>query len=260
MKDINLMDHLFDQVLDKMEYTLNILKGRVPQPQRVPHGDSHVYRYVEKSLPQALVQKLVRLVSGLHAARLLMEHGFVQEQGVLQRTLDEIQEDINFLSFSVIFNDLTSLHLGYLEVFYEEEFDAVSARPVKQKRPPISRKKIRDYVFGKQTTLIDSTRASENFRTIRQIYSGYVHAASPQIMDMYGGNSPRFYVRGMVGTARQQAYRNDLWNYFYRGILCFACSAKAFGDGNLFDQIHQFSKDFAKQSGMDFSKPPAPLD
>lgn len=101
---------LYDQALLNMENTLHALAARVPQPQRVPHMGSIAYRYIEKSIHQALVQKLARLISTLHAARLLLREGFVQEQAALQRILDEINEDITFLSFGVISNDITSRH------------------------------------------------------------------------------------------------------------------------------------------------------
>lgn len=58
------------------------------------HGDSFVFRYEEKTLLQALIQKLARMVSGLHAARLLCDNGFLQEQRALQRMLDEFHEDL----------------------------------------------------------------------------------------------------------------------------------------------------------------------
>ena len=96
------MDSLYDQVLRSMERTLHSLAGRVPEPKKVPFKDSFVYRHVEKSVHQALVQKLARCISTLHSARLLMENGFVQEQGALQRMLDEMNEDTKFLSFGVM--------------------------------------------------------------------------------------------------------------------------------------------------------------
>lgn len=249
------MDHLFNQVLGEMERALRILEGRVPPPQRVLFKGSFVYRYVEKTLHQALVQKLVRLVSGLHAARLLMEHGFVQEQAALQRMLQDIQEDIDFLSFSIIFNNHTPLHQEYLDAFYEEEFDDESALASTQKRPMIPRKKIRACIAQVNGAEFDPSSAIEAFRTVHKIYSGFLHAASPQIMDMYFGSPPHFHTRGMVGTERQQDHREDLWNHFYRSILVFANSAKAFGDEELVEQLKVFAHEFAKQSGEDFSTP-----
>jgi hypothetical protein len=246
------MDHLYNQVLGKMERTLRILEGRVPQPQRVPYKDSFVFRYVEKTVRQAIVQKLARLVSGLHAARLLMEHGFVQEQGALQRMLDDIEEDIMLLTFSVIFNKPTPLHQKYLDAFYEEEFDAESALASTQKRPMISREKIRAYIVRVGGAEVDPSRAIEASRTINKTYSGYVHAASPHIMDMYGGSPPHFHTSGMAGTTIQQGHREDIWNYFYRSILSFAFSAKAFGDEELFAQLNELSHEFARKSGEDY--------
>ncbi len=53
----------------------------------------------------------------------LHHHGLFQEQGVIQRGLDELQEDITFLSLAIIRYDMTDRHKQYLEYFYAEEFD-----------------------------------------------------------------------------------------------------------------------------------------
>lgn len=247
------MNELYDNALSNMENTVQKLAERVPQPQRVPYKDSFVFRHVEKTIHQALVQKLARLVSTLHASRLLMENGFVQEQAALQRMMDELKEDISFLAFAVIFNDRTPLHEKYLEAFFEEEFDADTAIDSTQKRPMIPRKKIQAYIARLEGAQLDPSRGIELSRTICKTYSGYIHAASPQVMDMYGGNPPRFYMRGMYGTERHAEHRDDLWNYFYRSIIAFSFAAKAFGDEALFETIHTFVKDFERLSGKDYS-------
>ena len=38
---------------------------------------------------------------------------------------------------------------------------------------------------------MDPSRGIGVARTVSKAYSGYVHAASPQIMDMYDGDPPR---------------------------------------------------------------------
>lgn len=43
-----------------------------------------------------MLQKFARLISGLHSLRLLLGSGFLQEMGVIQRTLDDFEEDILF--------------------------------------------------------------------------------------------------------------------------------------------------------------------
>jgi len=42
------MDDLYLQTLRNMEATLSGLANRVPEPRRVPMGDSFAFRYVEK--------------------------------------------------------------------------------------------------------------------------------------------------------------------------------------------------------------------
>ncbi|MGA2317213.1 MAG: hypothetical protein ABSG71_12645 [Thermodesulfobacteriota bacterium] len=246
------MEQLYDQALINMENTVHALAQRVPPPQRVPYKDSFVYRYVEKSIHQALVQKLARLVSTLHAARLLMGHGFVQEQAALQRVLDEIEEDITFLAFAVIFSDMTPLHQSYLDAFFEEESDADTALESTQKRPMVPRKKIRAYISQVEGAPMDPSRRVELSHTLSKAYSGYVHAASPHIMDMYGGNPPKFHMGGMRETERHREHRADLWNYFYRSIIAFSFVAKAFGDEALFTKIHDFTREFERLSGKNY--------
>ncbi|WP_201443367.1 hypothetical protein [Marinobacter nitratireducens] len=245
------VDPFLDQTLTHMEKTLEGLAQRVPQPEKVPYNDGFVFRHVEKTVHQALVQKLARLVSSLHAARLLWAYGFVQEQAAMQRMLDELQEDIQFLAFGVIFEDWTALHDSYLSSFFEEEFDSDSAMSSSQKRPMIPRKKIRSWIASVEGVQDPST-GREATRTLSKAYSGYVHAASPHIMEMFGGNPPRFHMRGMAGSPKHAEHHADLWNYFYRGILAFAFAVKAFGDHEMFNSIKGFADEFLKDSGNDY--------
>ena len=232
-----------------MENTVHLLASRVPPPKQVPYKDAFIFRYVEKTIHQALVQKLARLLSGLQAARLLMEHGFVQEQASLQRMLDEMQQDITFLSYSIILDETTELHNAYLDAFFQEEFDADSAFESTQKRPMIPRKKIHAYIAKIEDGEMNPSRGIEISRTINKFYSGFVHAASPQIMEMYFGNPPHFHVRGMLVTELHQYHEAELWKCFYRSLIAFSFTAKAFGDEELFTKISSFTYEFASLSG-----------
>lgn len=244
--------HVYEQALGHMERTVNLFATRVPAPRRVQFKDSFVYRHVEKTVHQALVQKLARMVSSLHAARLLLEAGFVQEQSALQRILDEITEDISFLSYSVISGESTPLHTKYLDYFFQEEFDPSDVVASSKKRGMVPRQKIQAYLDRCVNGPKGSSQNLDAFRTVSKAYSGYVHAASPQIMDMYGGASPRFHMRGMHGTERQAEHRADLWNYFYRGIMACCFTAKAFGDEELFISIRDFEAEFLRVTGSGY--------
>jgi hypothetical protein len=232
------MNGLYNQTLHHLEKAFKRLEDMVPPPQKVQHGDSFVFRYKEKTIQQAMVQKLARVVSGLHAARLLLENGFLQEQAAVHRMLDEFHEDIVFLAFAVI-RERTPLHQRYLDAFYKEEFNDT-----------VSRRKIRAYIARLDLGGIDPSRGVTLSRTIHSLYSGFVHGASPHIMDMVEGDPPRFRIHGMGGTSLHEQHRHDLYNPFFRAIISFAMVARAFGDDELFQSLQAYHFEFDKLSGQ----------
>ena len=249
------MEESYDDALDHMDRSLSILLFMLPKPvqRRINIGDkeSIAYRFEERTIHQAIVQKLVRIISGLRAARILVEHGFVQEQASLHRMLDEFNEDVMFLSLAIIYDDISESHELYLAAFYEEEFDAETAMSSTQKRPMIPRKKIRSYLDGK---ISDDKLGGgpEAARTVSKMYSGYLHGASDQIMDIYFGDPPGFHTNGILGTSRHKEYRDDFWNYMYRGLLSFGLALKAFGREAEFEENRRMACEFGRNLGRDY--------
>jgi hypothetical protein len=221
----------FAPTLEVLERSFRLLEARVPPPIRKAWKDSFVFRYAERTIHQAIVQKLARRISGLHAIDVLLAQGLFQEQGMIQRALDEIDEDIEFLSLAVIRGELTQRHQEYLDYFYAEEFDDPSDIMASHtSRGMVKRDKIRAYVNRGE----GDSRANVVGKVITKAYSGFVHAASPHIMDMYGGWSPGFDINGENRTLRAEEAANDALNYFLRALFSIAYAAKAFGDEELF--------------------------
>ena len=117
----------------------------------------------------------------------------------------------------------------------------------------IPREKIRAYIAKSEAAALEPSRGIQLSKTISKTYSGFVHGASPHIMDMYGGNPARFHVQGMLGTPRIEEHKRDIWNYFYRGIVTFGFAAKAFGADELFKSIQDYCDHFVAASGKDYS-------
>ena len=145
----------------------------------------------------------------------------------------------------------------YLDAFYEEEFNE-AADPLRspQRRPMVPRKKIRSYNASYQSKLssLNPNECIEINRTLYQTYSGYVHAASPHIMDMYGGFPSHFYLRGMLGTPRIDKCQRSLYcDYFCRGIYQVTLVARCFGLYALADELREFVAYFETESGCEES-------
>jgi len=92
----------FAPILQVLERAFRLLERRVPPAKRQAWKDGFVFRCAERTIHQAIVQKLARTISGLYAIQALLEKGLFQEQGVIQRTVDELQEDVMFLSLGII--------------------------------------------------------------------------------------------------------------------------------------------------------------
>lgn len=238
---------MYGIALSNMERCLSLFQAHMPAPKLVPFGTSFVYRYEEKSAPQAILQKLARTVSTLYGAHQLFLAGLFQEQGALQRVLDELCEDITFLCLSHIDGKPSEMLKRYLEDFYLEEFDSSDFNAPAPKRAMVPRQKIRVYLASHETTDIGTSTAVHAFEKVSKAYSGFIHAASPHIMDMYDGQ--KFMVRGMLGTAREREYGDDLWNYFFRSITSFALAASALGNASQCEEIQKFLAAFLDVSG-----------
>jgi hypothetical protein len=240
----------FPEIIDDMYIALKDLEARVERPIKVSFPRGFEYRYKQKSLEQALIQKLARIITGLRSALLLLNHGMLQEQAALHRILDELQQDISFLAYARMFDDFTDLHRRYLEAFYQEEFD-VPESPIDstQRRPSIPRQKIHAYVTEKEAAVNEPSRGIQLTRTLSKAYSGFVHGASPQIMNMYDGVALGFQVKGQCNTRHQEEHHYDLWNYFYRGLISFAEVACVFGAKELYQRMEDTAVEFAHRSG-----------
>jgi hypothetical protein len=235
---------LYHEVLAVMDGAFARLESQVQKPIKIEMHGHWAYRYAEQTIHQAMVLKLVRVVSGLRTAQILLEVGHVQEQGVFQRILDELNEDIFFLVLGA--NDAGPLHQEYLDYFFQEEFeDGKTALESAQKRGMVSRKKIRAYLASKT---IDPSTGINVSKTVFNTYSGFVHAAAGHILEMYGGSPPQFHMSGMLGTPRAEEYGQDLGNYFFRSLLSFIGVAKAFGDAELVASLYGFRDRFDEVS------------
>lgn len=241
-----------DQMLDLMDRTFRYFEKSMPsKPQLVKLSFGMAYRFSDKDIYQAMIQKLARVQSAVRAARLLLINGFVQEQAIIQRTIDETNEDIMFLVYAVTSDTITDLHKRFLEAFWEEEIDeSGTLLASKQKRPMIPRNKIQAYLANIEGVNLDLDTSQDTARTISKVYSGFVHGASPHIMEMYGGFPPRFHTNGMKGTPRMEEHSDDLWNYAYRSFLSYTAVAKALGAEKHVEILNKHLIKFEQNAGM----------
>lgn len=115
----------------------------------------------------------------------------------------------------------------------------------------IPRSKIRAFISNNDG-IENPSAGIEAARTLSKAYSGFVHGASPQIMETFGGDPPRFHTKGMLGTPRVQEGLDDLWNYMYRSFLSYILVLKILGKGKCVDFLTKKKAEFERRLGKQY--------
>ncbi|MBM4053912.1 MAG: hypothetical protein FJ264_04390 [Planctomycetes bacterium] len=116
--------------------------------------------------------------------------------------------------------------------------------PVLQRAFHVLENKIEKSAFVKR-----GTYSKEIHRTLSQTFSGYVHGASSHIMEMYGGDPPRYYLAGMIDTPLIASCTENIFHYFHRGLMSVMFVAGSFGEQKLLQDLYTFRGYFEEKSG-----------
>ena len=190
--------------INQFEKIVSIFADSVDPPLMYESGIRHRgFRYTNPTPKHFCVIKVVRAVSGLNAALILAENGFNQEMCVMVRTIIDCLTQIDYVLSG--FNDgiLADRQQKLVKYFFDDfrrnssdDFGKVTVRQV-QIHEEIEK------FFKKKGVAVDFS-IGDKLSTVYRVYSNYVHARYPEVMDMYGGYDGRFYLRGMKGTPKDQ--------------------------------------------------------
>jgi hypothetical protein len=213
--------------------SLHKLCVRFPSPKQTTIDDALVYRFEEQSIFTAILLKTAGYVSGLHAGKLLLTHGFLQELGALQRSMDDFAQDCIFLALACILGETTEDHRIFLMSFWEEEPDFQTYVRHQKNKHEVPRKNIHRYISRSANNGMPDHTEIANAKYLSRIYSGYVHGAAPHLMDLYNPDRYRFEVDGNSSSHLLREHRHDFENYLFRGVKLFGMVANALGDDEL---------------------------
>ncbi|MEQ1807314.1 MAG: hypothetical protein ABL900_18195 [Burkholderiaceae bacterium] len=213
-------------------------------------GAYRQFRYERPTESVACYLKGIKAISTLNACVLLLRAGHTQEVGALCRMVDDFCNEIFFLLTPQAGDNFSEDQIRFLDNFFQEEFEQPSD-PLRsaQKRNTVPMKKI-FATFGKLAAgEINPSDAQEVLRTVHQAFSGYVHAAYPHIMEMYGGNPPQFHVTGLLGTPRIGEWQVQLVGYVQRLIMASIFVARKLGASDLELPLRSLLDEFETTTG-----------
>lgn len=217
-------DEHLKATLARLEHAYRALEGTfgTPLPQEITtsRGSGVVFRYRQQSDTLLCFLKGVKLISTLNGALVLLAQGYVQEISALIRIADDCSSDILFMLLPANGDKPSQDQDRFFEEFYQEEFDD-PARPLgaNNKRDVVPRKSVFSAFARLVQAHLNPSDAQSAMATIHKAFSGFVHGAYPHIMELYGGQPPKYHMSGMAGTPKEAEARKQLIAEIYRAIM-----------------------------------------
>ncbi len=234
---------VYRKSIDHLERVIGVFEQELDKPERI-HG---AFVYKSLTVKHVCLLKGVGIVSGLNALLVLFQAGHVTEMGVLIRTIGDCINDIYFLLEH--FPDTTPEVEKYISNFFSEDIGDLTI--VQDQEKKIHRTKARKIYASRARLLsehINFPVGREMVYKIYSVYSGYVHAAYPNIMEMYGGRPPhKFHLQGMKGTSRIKDWEEILITFIRSSTLVFGYMADKYDKTDLVQEIRGILDWFEKE-------------
>ncbi len=127
MSNDNFVSEVARPVIDCLENAVHALAALVGKADLINDPVLSGFRYSHLTIQHVCLLRSVRVVSTLNALLVLWQNGFVQEMGVLYRTIEEFLNDIMFMLEGYPSTTLTLNQQRFIDVFSKEEFEDASS-------------------------------------------------------------------------------------------------------------------------------------
>lgn len=241
----------YEPFVRKLEELVNELENEFPKPVVIQHGKGLAFRHKPEVRGDILASflKLVRVVSLLNSSLLLMEKGFTQEVGIFCRAIDEAIEDISFFAIPIGENGTSDNQMKLLKEFYQEQFENPNVFSSSLPRDRVPRKKISAAIGNFPIKDVDPNTINTIAKSLREVFSGYVHGAYVHIMEMYDGGVSKYQMKGMPDSPYMDACVDNFANSLYRSFCALGIVASRVKRQDIFSDSVKLCSELAKITG-----------
>lgn len=195
---------IIKDVMPLLEKAANVFCSKIDSPSLIPCENDFVVRYVNPTSLHVQILMAVRIVSGINACIVLVEHGYAQEIGVLIRTIEEFLLKINFINEAHEKKILTKEQEKFINEYFKDD--------IRSEKDVFDRKNVwidMDKVCASFARFVSEGTNNRDIhglqiklRAVYDVYSHYVHGGYGCIMEMYNSSIDSFTLNGMKGTRR----------------------------------------------------------
>jgi hypothetical protein len=219
-----------------LERVIELFSASLDSPTLRGPEENRAYRYDKTDIRHFCLLKGVRVVSALNAMLELARSGYIQEVGVLIRTVAEFTSHIEF-----VLETGTEEHRAevdrYLKAFFADAQRGLGAEIIRaQVRQGLVHEKLGETldIIAEQFSKTEGWMpAAKLYSNVYRVFSNYVHGKYPEIMDLFGGVPGRFHLNGMSGTRKDAENLNQIQTYIELASNTFVIMIKSLNLGGL---------------------------
>jgi len=188
---------VLEDCADLLGKSVELFTKAIPRPEYTEVTAGY-FRHKEPDERAFAVFRCVRIASGVRACLVLLRHGFIQEAGVLIRTIIEFLHDIDFAVDGLVHKEHLEGVKKRMAAFFKDDYRTVNELMKEtSKAPTIPRKKIYAAIarlFGGSNPF----RYRQISKVLEDAYSGYIHGNYRHVMELYEGHSGQFQTAGVM--------------------------------------------------------------
>ena len=226
-------------LIDELDGWVNTLATPLMPPRIANAGQGMSRLELRKHTPHTvMIGKCVRAVSGIRAALLLADLGYVVECAALLRIVSDFCTEIMAIS--------SALNRGgklphTVQTFVEQYFTPVPQTPeqseVAGRVHYVSRKELLKEVGGflAEGANVDSGQSLPVFRFLNMIYDKYVHGAYETTMELCDPDTSRFMMRGHLSPSKRQEFAEAVFLKLHEVVVAIEHTAAVTGQAKIFE-------------------------
>jgi len=207
------------------------------------------FQFLQKDAKTIELLMAVRIVSGLNASQTLLDCGFINEIGVLLRTIYDFLLTISFLEDGLNAPKQTEHFKRFVEQYFSERIR--SWQDFLKQQPYLPFRKKRAAEAREMAPAADPARVTKMLEAEEKCLSGYVHGHYGAVMELYrGATKPQgegFLVKGVPEDCPHiVTWFGQIAMYTYRSLLLFIYVAKRLGLADVAQELWREARRFEK--------------
>ena len=225
------------KTIDQLDGWVQRLAAPLLPAECVEYKES-VWEFREETPLALAVSKIVRMASGIRAAMLLVDAGFVAKCACLLRIVGDLDFEVVAVIEGEIRGEMTTAQQKFIDQFFSRPaMDSVSISGP-PKNDHVSRKDLmKAHVKLAEAAGQDGEEIRHLIRKLNWGYDGYVHGSYSSAMELYHGGRDQFMLRGHEGEELRRRYRRAVSVKLVELLNTFRLVAIAQGDKALSSEL-----------------------